>query len=291
MSTHYGRMVVLDDRVIMFANPEDAAEYIDFDLKPSARSRERGRASMYEKDGEKYFVLDTHTHFWDASPENWVKGAEEYAKGWIECFHAYQGLGPPETHWSIEDFQKYSAGALREGHVRGRPRRRGDLPADVPEGVVRERASTRPSRTPRWRPGNPDRLIVNGRFDPRDGDPGLRQLEEDHAQVRPQGREALHGRVERRLARLQALRRRSPSRSSRSASSWASPTSTSTRARRSGRWTRTPSTSPTSTRSRPATRSSTSSSSTSACRGSRTSASWRRRSATSTPASPSSSAA
>jgi propane monooxygenase coupling protein len=34
MSTHYGRMVVLDDRVLMFANPEDAAEYIDFDLKP-----------------------------------------------------------------------------------------------------------------------------------------------------------------------------------------------------------------------------------------------------------------
>jgi propane monooxygenase coupling protein len=37
MSTHYGRMVVLDDRVIMFANPEDAAEYIDFDLKEVAR--------------------------------------------------------------------------------------------------------------------------------------------------------------------------------------------------------------------------------------------------------------
>ena len=33
MSTHYGRMVVLDDRVLMFANPEDAAEYIDFDLQ------------------------------------------------------------------------------------------------------------------------------------------------------------------------------------------------------------------------------------------------------------------
>jgi propane monooxygenase coupling protein len=32
MSTHYGRMVHLDDRTIMFANPEDAAEYIDFDL-------------------------------------------------------------------------------------------------------------------------------------------------------------------------------------------------------------------------------------------------------------------
>jgi propane monooxygenase coupling protein len=34
MSTHYGRMVHMDDKTIMFANPEDAAEYIDFDLKP-----------------------------------------------------------------------------------------------------------------------------------------------------------------------------------------------------------------------------------------------------------------
>ncbi len=33
MSTHYGRMVVEDDRVILFANPEDAAEYIGFDLE------------------------------------------------------------------------------------------------------------------------------------------------------------------------------------------------------------------------------------------------------------------
>jgi propane monooxygenase coupling protein len=34
MSTHYGRMVHLDDRTIMFANPEEAAEYIGFDLTP-----------------------------------------------------------------------------------------------------------------------------------------------------------------------------------------------------------------------------------------------------------------
>ena len=32
MSTHYGRMIHEDDRTIMFANPEDAAEYIGFDL-------------------------------------------------------------------------------------------------------------------------------------------------------------------------------------------------------------------------------------------------------------------
>lgn len=34
MSTHYGRMIHLDDRTILFANPEDAAEYLDFDLEP-----------------------------------------------------------------------------------------------------------------------------------------------------------------------------------------------------------------------------------------------------------------
>ena len=38
MSTHYGRMIHEDDRTIMFANPEDAAEYLDFDLKEMQKS-------------------------------------------------------------------------------------------------------------------------------------------------------------------------------------------------------------------------------------------------------------
>jgi propane monooxygenase coupling protein len=36
MSTHYGRMIHEDDRTIMFANPEDAAAYLGFDLQPVA---------------------------------------------------------------------------------------------------------------------------------------------------------------------------------------------------------------------------------------------------------------
>ena len=52
---------------------------------------------MYEKDGEKYFIVDSHIHFWDASPENWVAGREQYAKGLIECFYGYHsGLSPAE---------------------------------------------------------------------------------------------------------------------------------------------------------------------------------------------------
>jgi propane monooxygenase coupling protein len=37
MSTHYGRMIHQDDRTIMFANPEDAAEYLGFDLTPASK--------------------------------------------------------------------------------------------------------------------------------------------------------------------------------------------------------------------------------------------------------------
>ena len=63
---------------------------------------------MYERNGEKYFVVDGHMHYWSAGPDNWVPGAEQYAEGWIKCFHAYQSLGPPATHWSLEHFETYS---------------------------------------------------------------------------------------------------------------------------------------------------------------------------------------
>ena len=35
-STHYGRMVHLDDRTMLFASPEDAADFIGFDLTASS---------------------------------------------------------------------------------------------------------------------------------------------------------------------------------------------------------------------------------------------------------------
>jgi propane monooxygenase coupling protein len=35
MSTHYGRMIHTDDRTILVANPEDAADYLGFDLTAS----------------------------------------------------------------------------------------------------------------------------------------------------------------------------------------------------------------------------------------------------------------
>jgi uncharacterized protein len=135
---------------------------------------------MYEKDGEKYFVMDSHIHFWDASPENWVKGAEEYAKGWIECFHAYQSLGPPETHWTIEKFMKYSEedfnkDVFEEGHVDI-----GVFESTYLKEWYTEGFNTT-ERNARMAEKHPGKLITNGRWDPRDGDAGLAQLEQDAA--------------------------------------------------------------------------------------------------------------
>jgi propane monooxygenase coupling protein len=36
MATHYGRMVALDDRIVLFPDPEDAADYLGFDLTPTS---------------------------------------------------------------------------------------------------------------------------------------------------------------------------------------------------------------------------------------------------------------
>jgi predicted TIM-barrel fold metal-dependent hydrolase len=135
---------------------------------------------MYEKDGEKYFVMDSHIHFWDASPENWVKGQENYAKGWIECFHAYQSLGPPETHWTIEKFMKYSEedfvkDVFEEGHVDI-----GVFESTYLKEWYTEGFNTT-ERNARMAEKHPGKLITNGRWDPRDGDAGLAQLEQDAA--------------------------------------------------------------------------------------------------------------
>ena len=129
---------------------------------------------MYEKNGEKYFIVDSHMHMWDASPDNWVKGQEQYAKGWIECFHAYMGLGPPETHWPIEKFMKYSEE---------------DFVKDVFEDAGVDVGIFKSTYLKEWyKTGfntaeannamaekHPGKLIVNGRRDPRDGDNGLKQ--------------------------------------------------------------------------------------------------------------------
>ncbi len=141
---------------------------------------------MYAKNGDKYFVMDSHIHMWDASPENWVKGQEQYAKGWIECFHAYMGLGPAETHWPLEKFMKYSEedfvkDVFEDGGVDV-----GVFQSTYLKEWYRDGFNTA-ARNGEMAAKYPGKLIVNGRWDPREGETGLAQLEEDAKRYNLQG--------------------------------------------------------------------------------------------------------
>src|SRR5437016_3998721 len=155
-------------------------------VRTTSNVNSRGGPPVYSHNGDNFFVVDGHLHFWDASPANWVSGQEQYAKGWIECFHAYMGLGPEETHWPIEKFQKYSEedfvkDVFEDGHVDVGIFQSTYLKEWYTDGFnTLEKNAELVEKYP-------DKLIVNGRFDPREGEAGLRQLEEDAKRYNLQG--------------------------------------------------------------------------------------------------------
>ena len=148
MSTHYGRMVVLDDRVLLFANPEDAAEYLGFDLAagavaPGEESRCTRRTASSTTSSTATCTSGTRAR------RTGSRAPRSTPRAGSSASTPTRASGPPDTHWTIEHFQKYSADDFEKDVFRGRRRRQGGLPVDVPEGVVHERASTTSSRTPR----------------------------------------------------------------------------------------------------------------------------------------------
>jgi predicted TIM-barrel fold metal-dependent hydrolase len=129
---------------------------------------------MYEHDGERFFVVDGHIHFWDASPEN----RNRFGEGFINCFYDYhRNLSPEEWVWPKEKFDRYSEE---------------DLLHDLFETGYVDKAILQPTYLTDFFPGgfntterdgelarrHPDKLITNGAFDPRDGELGLEAFEQ-----------------------------------------------------------------------------------------------------------------
>jgi predicted TIM-barrel fold metal-dependent hydrolase len=125
-------------------------------------------------DGTQYYVVDGHVHFWDASPAN---QKNVYGKGFIDCFYAYhKNLSPPEWVWPEDKFQKYDEDTMmrdlfEEGYV--------DKAIFLPT-YLRDFYNNGFNTTDQdavLKAKHPDRFILNGSFEPRDGDQGLRDLE------------------------------------------------------------------------------------------------------------------
>jgi predicted TIM-barrel fold metal-dependent hydrolase len=128
---------------------------------------------VYEKDGERYFIVDGHVHLWDGSPEN----RNEYGTGFINCFYDYhRNLSPEEYVWPKDKFDRYSAE---------------DMEHDLFEIGYVDVGILQPTYLCDFFPGgfntteqdaafkerHPERMVLNGSWDPRAEERGLEQLE------------------------------------------------------------------------------------------------------------------
>jgi predicted TIM-barrel fold metal-dependent hydrolase len=131
---------------------------------------------MYEKDGERYFIVDGHIALWDAGPDN----RNHFGEGFIKCFYDYhRNLGPAEYLWPLEKFEKYTEA---------------DLMHDLFEVGYVDHAIFQPTYLTDFFPGgfataeqdavlaekHPALFTLNGSFDPRHGDEGIAYLESLH---------------------------------------------------------------------------------------------------------------
>lgn len=139
---------------------------------------------MYEQNGEEIFVIDSHVHLWDGSKEN-IKheGGEQF----IQCFYDYHtAFTPEDRQWSLEEYRKYSADRMVE-----------DLFADasVDMGIFQpthlhefyRNGFNTVDRNAELAEQHPGRFILNGRFDPREGEAGMRELERQKDEYDIQG--------------------------------------------------------------------------------------------------------
>jgi uncharacterized protein len=131
---------------------------------------------MYrDHDGNEYFVVDGHIHFWDGSPEN---QKNEYGKGFISCFYDYHsGLSPKEYVWPREKYEKYDEETMLndlfvDGYV--------DVgifqPTYLTDFYVNGFNTTEANAV--LKDKHPDRFVLNTSWDPRDEEAGLAAFEE-----------------------------------------------------------------------------------------------------------------
>lgn len=135
---------------------------------------------MYSHDGQSIFVIDGHTHFWDARPENW---RNKFGESWIRCFFAYHSaLSPAEVAWPFEKFCHYGEQAIvndlfRDGYV--------DM-AILNSTYLHEfyhNGFNTHKQNYAIKEKYPERFLLCGSFDPRDEENGLdamRQMMADY---------------------------------------------------------------------------------------------------------------
>jgi predicted TIM-barrel fold metal-dependent hydrolase len=126
-------------------------------------------------DGEEIFIIDGHTHLWDGSKDN-LKNI--HGQQFIDCFYGYHSaLSPKEYVWPKEKFDKYGAETMyNDLFVEGYDDMAIFQPTYLKDFYVNGFNTTEQNAVLKEK--YPDRFILNGAWDPRDGEVGLEALRE-----------------------------------------------------------------------------------------------------------------
>jgi predicted TIM-barrel fold metal-dependent hydrolase len=130
---------------------------------------------MYKApNGEEFFIIDGHVHLWDGSPENQrnVHGAQ-----FINCFYDYhKALSPADYVWPKPKFDHYGPETMyHDLFVEGYD----DMAVLQPTYLTDfyKNGFNTTEQCSRMKVPHPERFILNGAFDPREGEAGLDYLE------------------------------------------------------------------------------------------------------------------
>jgi hypothetical protein len=130
-------------------------------------------------EGEKVLVIDGHIHLWDARPEN---RRNRYGLTFIESFWgSHVGMTPQDQRWDFDRFCWYGIeGAAKDLFEDGYVDYGIMLPTNLHDFYVNGFNTIQQCAA--FKEAYPDKVILNGRCDPRDGQRGLDRLEAEHAQ-------------------------------------------------------------------------------------------------------------
>ena len=125
--------------------------------------------------GEEVFIIDVHTHYWDGRGEN---HRNRHGAEFIDCFYDYhRNLSPAEYVWPRDKFRRYSPETMvQDLFVDGYDDMAILQPTYLTDFYVDGFNTTEQNAT--IKQAYSDRFILNGAFDPRDGERGLEYLEE-----------------------------------------------------------------------------------------------------------------
>ena len=126
---------------------------------------------MYRTDsGEEIFVVDGHTHFWNAAADN---QKNVHGRQFIDCFYGYhKALSPLEEVWPLEKFERYGADAMYDDLFVDGPDDMAIMQSTYLKDFYKQGFNT-VERNHEMARRHPERFIVNGAFDPRDGEGAL----------------------------------------------------------------------------------------------------------------------